>query len=103
MIVSILALLKSEGAFIPIDTDAPKGSIQKIFNYANPLLCISQKSFYNNLPDLDMPTLLVDTFPFEEYYNHNQNVTIKYDKLISIYYTSSSTIYPNGDASTHIS
>ncbi|API91260.1 MULTISPECIES: non-ribosomal peptide synthetase [unclassified Virgibacillus] len=102
MIVSILAVLKSGGAFLPIDTDAPKGRIQKIINDANPLICISQKNIYDNLPDLDIPTLLVDTFPFEEYNNQNPNVTIEDDNLISIYYTSGSTGSPKGVASTQI-
>ncbi|WP_419893528.1 amino acid adenylation domain-containing protein [Oceanobacillus kimchii] len=102
MIVSILAVLKSGGAFLPIDIDAPKERMRKIINDAEPIICLSHNTYYGNHSDLDMPTLLMDTFSFEKYNSENPNVKINYDNLISIYYTSGSTGAPKGVASTHI-
>ncbi|WP_379138140.1 amino acid adenylation domain-containing protein [Paenibacillus sp. sgz500958] len=103
MVVAVLAILKSGGAYVPIDVEAPHMRIQQIMQEAQQPLCIAHAVFKDSIPDSAGTILILEdiiealrTYPS---YNHNSGVTP--DHIVSIYYTSGSTGRPKGVANIH--
>ncbi|MCS0600877.1 amino acid adenylation domain-containing protein [Streptomyces sp. LP11] len=104
MTVTLLAILKAGGAFLPLDPDLPVGRVTTLLTDAGaPLICTDTQhatalgtGTADTFTILDCgPGTLTDTSPTPP------DNDITGDNLISLYYTSGSTGTPKGVASTH--
>ena len=97
LVVSILAILKAGGCYIPISPDYPQDRINHILNDSNCRLLITSKdkkvSFKN--------TLFIDDI--ENPNESNLNLSVSPDSLAYIIYTSGSTGNPKGVSIAHSS
>lgn len=95
MIVAILAVLKSGGAYIPIDPDYPKDRIEYMLMDSKCKLLLSTKKLYEkskfNIEYIDLEDEKI-------YKNNTQNLNLKINQesLSYIIYTSGSTGKPKG-------
>ncbi len=97
MIVSILAVLKSGAAYLPIDISYPKNRIKYMINDSNLKLILTQndvKKYFEDLPN----SLSVDLNNSDIYSksNNNLNTINAPDDLAYLIYTSGSTGNPKG-------
>jgi len=92
LITAILGVLKSGGAYLPIDVDTPKNRVEYILNDAN-------VKFIITIPDIQIKYGLTDSVLFiESIISDSNNLTYKsntYDLCYCIY-TSGSTGEPKG-------
>lgn len=97
VIVSILGVLKSGGAYIPMDPDYPKDRISYMLKDSDCKFILSAKSIYENLK---VKTELIDVSLNNSYiYNKNTdnlNLQINQESLSYVIYTSGSTGKPKG-------
>ncbi len=101
-IVSIFAILKLGGTFLPIDTSIPKDRIKYLLEDSNTKLVIAKKDTLKNLQS-ELPVLIVDS---DEYINEKVDQTERYLKISKseaayIIYTSGSTGQPKGVVVNH--
>ena len=100
MIISILAVLKSGKAYIPIDPDYPIDRILYMLEDSNCNLVLSVNELYKKL---NLKTNFIDVFSDIVYSNSTCNLNKKIDcnSLSYIIYTSGSTGKPKGVMLTH--
>ena len=100
MIISILAVLKSGKAYIPIDPDYPIDRILYMLEDSNCNLILSVNELYKKL---HLKTNFIDVFSDIVYSNSTCNLNKKIDcnSLSYIIYTSGSTGKPKGVMLTH--
>lgn len=105
MIVSILAVLKSGAAYIPIDPEYPEGRIKYILENSDCNAIITLNKLSSKIKSLQFEGLLVIAdFSNEEIYSlpsSNLNNLIKQEDLSYIIFTSGSTGNPKGVMLTH--
>lgn len=96
MIISILAVLKSGGAYIPIDPEYPAERVSYMLENSKSLLLISTKALKEN-NNFGQETIEVD-LESELYNSHKENLEhiAKPDDLSYLIYTSGSTGNPKG-------
>ncbi|MFJ6834183.1 amino acid adenylation domain-containing protein [Streptomyces sp. NPDC091209] len=101
MVVTLLAIVKAGGAFLPLDPDLPVGRVVTLLTDAGaPLICAdgqrAESLAGGTLTVLDCgPGTLTESAPTAP------DSGASGDNLISVYYTSGSTGTPKGVASTH--
>ncbi len=95
MIVAILAVLKSGGAYIPIDPDYPKDRIEYMLEDSNCKLLISTKKLYQN-SKFNIEHIDIDDSEIYKNDAKNLNLKINQENLSYIIYTSGSTGKPKG-------
>ncbi|KXJ04234.1 Tyrocidine synthase 3, partial [Exaiptasia diaphana] len=102
MIVSILGVLKSGAAYVPISPEYPKDRIEYIAEDANALLMITQSHLLDVLQDIDLPTTIeIDRIQLGELDASDlQSVSTSSD-LAYVIYTSGTTGKPKGVLQTH--
>jgi amino acid adenylation domain-containing protein len=91
-VISILAVLKSGGAYVPILPSFPKDRINYMINDTK-LTKMIIASDYNNS---DLEVIDLRTFNYDEFNSCNLNLDIKETNLAYIIYTSGSTGQPKG-------
>ncbi len=97
MVVAILAVLKSGGAYLPIDPSLPSARIDFILNDAQPTLVITDcKSTLNDLSISSQQWLILKETEWGHYPDSALEVTVAPDNLAYIIYTSGSTGKPKG-------
>jgi amino acid adenylation domain-containing protein len=94
LIVGILGILRSGGAYLPIDPNFPRERIEIILNDAKPALLLTEESLINKFPFFHEKTVLVNKGLPKE--NVNQKVNIQPSQLAYVVYTSGSTGKPKG-------
>ena len=96
MIVGILAVLKSGGAYIPIDPEYPEDRIQYMLENSNAKLLLTQEKLENSLSYKNKKCI---DLSISELYNENssnlENIN-EPDDLCYVIYTSGSTGLPKG-------
>jgi len=95
MIIAILAILKSSGAYLPIEPDIPEKRIQHMLNDTNVSVVLTQKK-YQNLLNNQVPIFLDDFFEHQSESNKNLDHRNNASDLAYVMYTSGSTGKPKG-------
>ncbi|HVV69181.1 MAG TPA: non-ribosomal peptide synthetase [Gammaproteobacteria bacterium] len=97
MIISILAILKAGGAFLPLDTEYPSDRISYILSDAKPHLLLTHKNLIDKLKGtICCPILKADDIANIKYNSNSQLEKFFSQKLNYIIYTSGSTGNPKG-------
>lgn len=105
MVISMLAVLKTGAAYLPIDPDYPAERIKYMFDDAQPVCIISNSAVVSKLPDSNLRKIILDESETVERLSNyaNTNVEdIKHNEIISplapayMIYTSGSTGKPKG-------
>lgn len=102
-IVAILAILKSGGAYLPIDPAYPENRINYLVKDSQPKIIVTDSNCIHLLANIDsnevgfdILSVNIDTFNFSEYLTENPVVPVKAKNLVYVIYTSGSTGNPKG-------
>jgi len=95
MIIAILGILKSSGAYLPIEPDIPEKRIQHMLNDTNVSVVLTQKK-YKELLNNQSSLFLDDFFNHQSESNKNLNHINNASDLAYVMYTSGSTGKPKG-------
>ncbi len=103
MMVSFLAVAKSGGAYLPIDSSYPKERLEMILGDAQPTVLITQERLLANLPKLNAKAICVDRdWPVvDREEKDNLAPASRPEHVAYVIYTSGSTGKPKGVMVTH--
>ncbi len=96
MIVSILAVLKSGAAYIPIDPNYPKDRIEYILKDSNVKIVLTENEHISSLSSFNLNTININDIDNLSLDNKNLNIKQNSEDLSYIIYTSGSTGKPKG-------
>ncbi|WJF85956.1 non-ribosomal peptide synthetase DhbF [Bacillus subtilis] len=101
MVASMLGVLKTGAAYLPLDPEFPADRISYMLEDAKPSCIITTEEIAASLPDnLDVPELVLDQAVTQEiikrYSPENPDVSVSLDHPAYIIYTSGSTGRPKG-------
>jgi amino acid adenylation domain-containing protein/non-ribosomal peptide synthase protein (TIGR01720 family)/FkbM family methyltransferase len=108
MVVSLLAVMKSGAAYLPLDPHYPAERLRYMFDDAAPALVITSAAFRERLSP-DAETLLIDaretaaaleTFPARSPSDGDRTAPLSLDHPVYVMYTSGSTGTPKGVVGT---
>ncbi len=101
--VSVLAILKTGGAFLPIDPIYPKDRIEYMIKDSGISALITHESILVNLPDINIHTILLDKEDelLSAALKENHDSDLNADNLAYVIYTSGSTGRPKGTLLHH--
>ena len=96
-IISIIAILKSGGAYVPICPSFPNDRINYIINDTKINKIITSIEYENNkFENKELQIINLKEFNYSEFDDSNLNIDIKENNLAYIIYTSGSTGQPKG-------
>lgn len=101
MIVGLLAILKSGGAYLPIDLEYPMERLEFTIGDAKPVAMLTTSASAAAMPASDAPVFLVDDASLAQEDDSNVG-TSDPDALAYVIYTSGSTGRPKGCLVTHM-
>jgi len=102
MVVSVLAVMKSGAAYVPIDPGYPQDRIQYMLNDSDLKLILTKKMFTAKLESHKERLCLLDELsPLADYPTDNPSVPVHPDNLAYVIYTSGSTGRPKGTLLQH--
>jgi amino acid adenylation domain-containing protein len=96
MLVGLLAISKVGATYLPLDPIYPKVRIEMVLNDARPVLCLTQRSLIDHLPQSEAKLVLIDD---KEKYAGESTDNLPYGKPLTplyIIFTSGSTGKPKG-------
>ncbi|OUR86931.1 hypothetical protein A9Q81_27095 [Gammaproteobacteria bacterium 42_54_T18] len=98
MIVTLLAILKSGGAYLPLDPDYPKDRLQYMIEDAGLSFIVTTKNVKENIPTTNASLLCLDELKstLSEQAVTTPKIDINKDSLAYLLYTSGSTGKPKG-------
>ncbi|GJL71077.1 MAG: hypothetical protein NMNS01_02760 [Nitrosomonas sp.] len=101
-IVSLLAILKSGAAYVPLDVGYPTDRLAFMIKDSALLLIITQSKILAKLEfETAVPKLAVDTIELGTAFTDNPEITVHEHNMAYVIYTSGSTGLPKGVAVTH--
>ncbi len=96
-IISIIAILKSGGAYVPVCPSFPNDRINYIINDTKINKIITSMEYENNkFENKELQIINLQEFNYSEFDDSNLNIDIKENNLAYIIYTSGSTGQPKG-------
>ncbi|GHG76385.1 non-ribosomal peptide synthetase [Comamonas sp. JC664] len=102
LVIAILGVLKAGGAYVPLDPASPKDRLALILDDAEVCALVTESSRASDLPTDRVPTLYVDTVPWQEGpRDRNPEPGVTPDNAAYVIYTSGSTGRPKGVIVTH--
>ncbi|MFV9973245.1 MAG: AMP-binding protein [Francisella endosymbiont of Hyalomma asiaticum] len=103
MIVSILAVLKTGAAYVPISPDFPNDRTKYILEDTNSTILLSQAHLTDKLSEVaqDIEIIATDLQEFQNYSKDNLSTNVQPNNLAYIIYTSGTTGKPKGVALEH--
>lgn len=103
MVVGLLAILKSGGAYLPIDPTYPAEHIKFLLDDAQPVALLSSSRVRGLLPASDIPALILDELlaDFHAEQSDDPAPLANEQSLAYVIYTSGSTGRPKGCQITH--
>lgn len=97
MIISLLAILKSGAAYIPLDPEYPKDRVEFMLEDSSAKILITSKKYHNHFASTASEILIEDAFEkFGDYIGDEPAVEITGNDLAYVLYTSGSTGKPKG-------
>ena len=96
MVVSLIAVMKTGAAYIPLDPIYPKNRIKLIIDDAKPKAVLSQKELLDNLPETSTAIIDINNEEIEKLDHQNLDFTGNAASLVYLIYTSGSTGKPKG-------
>ncbi|MCO5947005.1 non-ribosomal peptide synthetase [Mucilaginibacter flavidus] len=97
MIISLLAILKSGAAYIPLDPEYPKDRVEFMLDDSSAKILITSKKYHNHFASTASEILIEDALEkFGSYTGDEPPVEITGDDLAYVLYTSGSTGKPKG-------
>src|SRR5262249_26975725 len=101
--VSILGVMKSGGAYVPMDPTYPKERLAYMLEDTQAPILITQQSLLNLLPEHRATTVCLDTdwCRITREGTENLDQTAKPENLAYVIYTSGSTGHPKGTMIVH--
>ena len=97
MIISLLAILKSGAAYVPLDPEYPKDRIEFMLEDSAAKILITQKKFHKHFQTAATEILIEDAWEkFDHYSADEPAATVVGDDLAYVLYTSGSTGKPKG-------
>ncbi|HEY8931052.1 MAG TPA: non-ribosomal peptide synthetase [Mucilaginibacter sp.] len=97
MVISLLAILKSGAAYIPLDPEYPKDRVEFMLDDSSAKLLITSKKYYNHFSSTATELLIEDALEkFGNYTADEPEVEIGGEDLAYVLYTSGSTGKPKG-------
>jgi amino acid adenylation domain-containing protein len=103
MIAALLGVLKSGGAYLPLDTEYPKQRVAFMLEDARPAALLTRGGLKAGLPETEAHVVCLDADPRESAREgaENPHPAGAGDNLAYVIYTSGSTGTPKGVAITH--
>ncbi len=96
MIVALLAVLKSGGAYVPIDASYPSDRVAYILNDSQASLFITDSTLQKKMPKTKAEEVLIDSLRLDTYKKTDISTKTQVDNLAYVIYTSGSTGKPKG-------
>jgi amino acid adenylation domain-containing protein len=103
MVVALLAILKSGGAYVPYDPELPVSRLKMMLEDSRPVCVITQRKFQENLEDYAGQTLVIDSpnKDLDAQAASNPGIAVQPTDAIYAIYTSGSTGVPKAAVNTH--
>ncbi|MFI6216824.1 non-ribosomal peptide synthase/polyketide synthase [Nocardia brasiliensis] len=102
LLVTLLAVLKAGGGYLPIDPAYPSDRLAFILSDAGPTVLVTDHAAAAALPHSETPRLYLDTLDTGQQLDGSDlPTTVRPDNLAYVIYTSGSTGVPKGVAITH--
>lgn len=103
MLISVLGVLKSGGAYLPLDASYPEERLRFMIEDANVKVLITQSHLVNLISSFNGPVVLLDRHAEEIAAESPLNLVneTSEDNLVYVIYTSGSTGRPKGTMITH--
>ncbi|WP_299316054.1 amino acid adenylation domain-containing protein, partial [uncultured Aquimarina sp.] len=101
MIVSILAILKSGGAYLPVDPNYPIDRIDFMIEDSSAKYVLSTTSFSSLFRSKEIEPIYLDDVNYQSFSNVKTNIKWESENLIYVIYTSGSTGRPKGVMISH--
>lgn len=101
MVVTLLGILKSGAAYLPLDPNYPANRISYILENANSKILITQKHIASQFEKLLQRTVTINTIYEDKSIEHCKLPTVDGLDLAYVIYTSGSTGFPKGVPISH--
>ena len=101
MVVSLLAVIKAGGVYVPVDPNYPAARVEFLLQDTNSKLLLSQQHLLEQLPVVDANIISLDQLDLSAYADVNPNIAVTKENLAYMIYTSGSTGNPKGTMNTH--
>ena len=101
LIVTLLAVWKAGGTYVPIDLLNPRERLAFVLEDSGAALLVTESSLADRLPPFEGRTLLVDVAATATGYPEDAAVEPSPDRLAYVIYTSGSTGWPKGVMVSH--
>lgn len=101
LVIAMLAVVKSGGAYVPIDPAYPKDRIKFIIEDANAPIVLTQEHLAGQLPQTNAQVVLLGKLDTAEFSSDNPPCNVDDNNLAYVIFTSGSTGRPKGVAIEH--
>jgi amino acid adenylation domain-containing protein len=102
LLVGLLGILKSGGAYVPLEAELPSSRLSYILEDAGPLIVLTERSLLDRLPPTSAHVMCLDDLTeWEDETEQNVDRTLHPTDLAYILYTSGTTGRPKGVAVIH--